>query len=174
MWNPILEPRDWFSLAGQRSPGLCDVRNAAELRDFAIKQPPFSTGAIILFKRRELARFDITLRLYTVTDFFALDAWRPLIDKRPDARTRAIAYDIEHPLLTALDIRSVVVQKIYQLDQTNDGEWSLRIDFLENRGLPKQTLAKLDGSQSSPVDPVDQEILTKNAAIKARADELAR
>lgn len=173
-WDPITQPCDYILLAGQKSPGYADVYGAWDERDFAVRQPPFSTGAVILFKRRKLAEFSVRIRLYTLEEHAAFTAWRPVVDAKPDNRTRAKALDIRHPLLEQLDIKAVVVKSVSQLDQTSDGEWSISIAFLESRPFPKQTLAKLEGAKSSPGDPVDQKIDENTEEIQRITRELAR
>lgn len=173
-WEPITQPCDYIKLAGQNSPGYADVFGAYDERDFAVRQPPFSTGAVILFKRRKLAEFSVRIRLYTLEEHAAFTAWRPIIDTKPDNRTKAKALDIWHPLLAQLDIKSVVVKSVSQLDQTADGEWSISIAFLESRPFPKQTLAKLEGAKATPGDPVDQKIDEDVATTKQLLKELAQ
>lgn len=172
-WNPIDSPRDYIVLAGQISPGHADISGAASTRDLAIRQQPFSTGAAILFKRRELATFTVTIRLYSLQDHIDFSEWRSVVDAIPSERTRAVAIDIWHPLLEQLDIRSCVVKRVGQLVQSGDGSWSVAIDFVESRPLPKPSLAKLEGAKASPVDPIDARIDRNTKAIRDRVARLA-
>jgi hypothetical protein len=169
-FDPLTAPQDYFVLAGQKSPGLAEIIGAESARSFAVHQPPFATGARIVFKRRELAKFSAKIRLVTSEDFAAWDAWRPLVDAVPDVRREAKALDIQHPLLVDLDIKRVVVESVSQLEQIEDGVWQVTIKFLESKGLPKVTLAKVEGSKATPADPVD----TLIDQLAGQAQELSR
>ena len=171
MWT---DPVDYVILAGKRSPGIADVLGASAAFEFNVHQPPFATGARIVFKRRELAKFEVRLRLYSFEHLRELEAWRPLIDTPPGARRAAQGLDIVHPLLNPLGITSCVVTSVGQLEPIDNGAWMLPIKFLEYRGLPKQSLAKVEGSKAEPVDPVEQRILTNNREIERLAQELAQ
>jgi len=173
-WEPITQPCDYIVLAGKKSPGYCDVYGAYDERDLAIRQPPFSTGAVILYKRRKLAEFSVRIRLYTLEQHTEFSTWRTVVDAKPGVRTKAAALDIQHPLLEQLDIKAAVVKSVSQFDQTADGEWSISIAFVESRPLPKQTLAKLDGAKASPGDPVDQKIDENTAEMKQLLKELSQ
>lgn len=172
-WNPITAPVDYIVLAGSRSPGIAEIEGAESLRAFVVRQPPFSTGALIVHKRRELAEFTVRIRLYTLEDHAAWNAWRPIVDTAPDAFKSAKGLDIQHPLLDPLGITAVVVKSVGQLMQTADGEWTVAIKFLEWRGLPKPSLAKVEGSKAEPVDPVEETILNNSAKIDRLARDLA-
>lgn len=157
-FDPISNPVDFIVLGGARSPGIAEVIGAEAAREYAVRQPPFTTGARIVYKRRKLAEFSVKIRLYTPEDFAAWNEWRPLIDKLPAQRRQATALDIAHPQLEDLDIKAVVIVSVSQLEQTDHGEWTCTIKFLESRGLPKVTLAKVEGAKATPVDPIDLEI----------------
>lgn len=173
-WDPVTAPCDYIVLAGQKSPGYADIFGAYDERELAVRQPPFSTGAVILYKRRKLAEFSVRIRLYTMEEHAAFSTWRPVIDAKPDSRTKAQALDIWHPLLEQLDIKAVVIKSVSQLDQTADGEWSIDVEMIESRDIPKQTLAKLEGAKANPKDPVDQKIDENTALIQSLTQELAR
>lgn len=173
-WDPTTQPCDYIQLAGQKSPGYADIFGAYDERELAIRQPPFSTGAIILYKRRKLADFSVRIRLYTAEQHAEFQTWRTVVDAKPDNRTRAKALDIWHPLLEQLDIKAVVVKSVSQLDQTADGEWSISINFVESRPFPKATLAKLEGAKATKGDPVDQKIDENTAEIQKVLKELAQ
>ncbi len=173
-WDPLTQPCDYILLGGQQSPGYADVIGAWDEREFAVRQPPFTTGAVIIFKRRKLAEFSVRFRLYTLEHHVEFAVWRAVVDAKPNARTKAKALDIWHPLLEQLDIKSAVVKAVGQLEQTDNGEWSISVSFSESRPFPTPTLAKVEGATSSAGDPVDQKIDENTAEIKRLAEELAR
>jgi hypothetical protein len=160
-WNPLDDPCDYILLAGQKSPGVADVTGASSPREWEERKGYGMSGAWSLFMRRNLARFSVTLRLYTTEDWAAWDEWKQLVDQLPKRRTSAKFdtgfMEITHPLLADLDIRAVGVGERMQAVQTGDGEWSIEIKFIEWRPL-KQTLAKPDGAQAEPSDPYDDKI----------------
>jgi hypothetical protein len=173
-WDPLTQPVDYIRLAGQKSPGIAEVISAWDDREFKIHQPPFATGARIVFMRRKLAEFSVRISLYTSEEHAEFAQWRRVIDEKPDARKAAKGLDIWHPLLEAIDIKAVVVRSVSQLEQTEDGVWQCTIAFLEYRPLPQVTLAKMDGTKTGPSDPVDRKIDENTDTINTLVKELAR
>lgn len=173
-WDPISSPCDYIILAGKKSPGYAEVFGAWDERELAVRQPPFTTGAVILYKRRKLAEFSVRIRLYTLEQHAEFAAWRTIVDAKPGVRTKPTALDIQHPLLEQLDIKAVVVKSVSQFDQTDHGEWSISIAFLESIPFPKQTLAKLEGAKAGPNDPVEQKIDENTAELQRLREELSR
>lgn len=169
----LSEPINYIKLAGDKSPGLADVIGAKREYEYAVHQPPFASGARIVYKRMKLAEFDVRLRFYSSTDLIEFEFWRKHLEP-PTKRGLAKALDIWHPLLETLDIKSVVVQHYTQLEQIEDGVWATTIRMLEHRGLPKQSLGKVESSKAQPLDPVEQEILDNDDALESLAEELAR
>lgn len=173
-WDPYEQPCDYVRIADRKSPGLADVFGAADGREFSVRQPPFTTGALILYKRRSLAEFSVTFRLHTPDQFAEWAEFRKPLDQKPNVRRRPKALDIWHPLLEELDIKAAVVKKVHQGEQTTeDGEWTYRVDFLESRGQPKMSLVKMEGSKASPKDAVERRILDNDREIERLAQELA-
>jgi hypothetical protein len=172
-------PYDYIILAGKPSPGLCDVMGASRNFDFTVKQQPFASGSLIRFNRKELAKFDVRLRLYP-EDMDAFTAWRPLIDRAPNTRSivkkpnsapnekQATALDIQHPLLAHNDIKSVVCTSVGQLEWQEQGWFTVIIKFLEYRPIEVNTQAGVDGSDGAPKPQTAAE-----REIQALADEAA-
>jgi hypothetical protein len=152
-FDPLIAPVDSIVLAGQKSPGIAEVIGAGSPRKFDVRKGYGLSGGFVIFRGNELAEFVVKIRLYTVEDWVAWHLWRPLVDKPPIGE-RARALDIQHPQLEDLKIRSVVVKDVDQGEQTDDGEWTFTIKFLEYRS-PKLALAKPEGSAATPRDPVD-------------------
>jgi len=161
-FNPALLPIDYIVLAGQKSPGIAEVWDAASIREWIERGGYGITGGFSIFKRRKLAHFYVLLKLYTSQDWEDWAAWKPIVDKIPTRRggeNPASGYlAIEHPILADLDIRAAGVERVGQPTQTGDGEWTIKIDFIEFRA-PRLTLAKPEGAKATPVDPYDQKII---------------
>lgn len=173
-WDPLTQPCDYILLAGKQSPGYAEVIGAWDEREFAVHQPPFTTGAKHIYKRKKLAEFSVRFRLYTLEQHAEFAVWRALIDAKPDVRRAAKAMAIEHPLLNQLGIGDVVVKGVSQFEQTADGEWSLSVSFQESRPIGSPTLAKIEGSTSGPGDPVERQIDENTAVLKGLMEELSR
>lgn len=171
-WDPITSPVDHIELAGKRSPGLCEVIGAGSPRKWDERRGYALSGATVVFRGIGLARFTVRLRFYTPEDWAAWYAWKPLVDKPPLGK-RPSALDIWHPLLEAQAIKKVVVEDVGQPDQTEDGEWTVEIKFIEFR-RPQIALAKPEGSKATPADPVEREIERVDAENKTLAQQLAQ
>jgi hypothetical protein len=162
VWNPYDAPCDYFKLGGKRSPGIAEIVGAASVRNWDKREGYALTGSFSVFRGRGLAEFSARIRLYTIADWDAWHAWKPIVDKLPTSRggrgPASGCLDIWHPLLEELDIKSVGVAKVKQPEQTGDGEWTIEIEFIEFRH-PKVTLAQPDSAASTPVDPIEEEII---------------
>lgn len=167
-WNPLTHPRDYAIIAGQKTPGICEIVGAGDLRKWDVQRGPGLLGAYALFMGKDLAKFTIKLKLYTLEDWAGWDAFRPLISKIPRRRYGAIggppsvkgsgALVIIHPQLAMVGIASFVVEEIKSPEQTGEGEWTVAIAALEFR-RPKVAMAKPDGAEpAAPVDPWDVKI----------------
>lgn len=170
-WDPITQPVDYIDLGGQRSPGLAEVVGASSPRKWDERRGYGLSGAIVVFRGIGLARFSVKLRFYTPEDWAGWYAWKPVVD-RPPLGTRPRALDIWHPLLEAQQITKVVVEDVGQPEQTDDGEWTVEIKFIEYR-RPKIALAKPEGSQATPADPMEAEILRLNELVLDLKHQLA-
>lgn len=150
-WNPLDEPCDYILLSKTKSPGLADVTGAGSPRKWDEMGGYGLSGATLKFTGVGLAKFTVTLRLYTAQDWEDWMAWRPLVAKPPLGQLPK-AQDILHPFLMLLGIRAVVVEDEPQPEQTEDGVWSIPIKFIQYR-KPKFQLVKPDGSDATTTDP---------------------
>ncbi len=160
-WDPLAQPVDYILLAGEKSPGLADVRMADSPRRWDERNGYGLSGATVVYRGAGLSHFSVFLRLYSQTDWANWHDWKRLVDKPPVGK-RPRAQDIWHPLLEDLEIKSVVVEDVLQADQTDDGEWTIEIKFIQFR-RPVFALAKPEASTATPADPVEAQIgeLTK-------------
>lgn len=156
-WNPLDQPVDYIKLSGQRSPGLAEVSGGSSPLKWDERGGWGLSGSTLVFRGVGLAKFTVRVKLYTADDWAAWDAWRPLVSK-PPLGSRARAHDIWHPLLEQLEVKAAVVEEVSQPEQTNDGEWTITIKFIEFR-KPKVALAKPDSAKATPADPIETQII---------------
>ena len=161
-WDPINEPCDYILLAQQKSPGIAEVVGASSPRKWDEREGFGITGSFSVFKGRGLAHFSVKLRLYTPEDWTGWAAWKPLVDKLPTRRggsgKDSGVLDIWHPLLVDRDIKAVAVEEVKAPEQTDHGEWTIEIRFIEFRH-PKLTLAKPEGAAATTVDPIEEQVI---------------
>ncbi len=169
MTSPLDTPVDYVLLAGQKSPGIAEILGASSPRKWDERGGYALSGATLVYKGNGLAKFTLQLRLYSVEDWAAWDAWRPLV-QRPPVGARARALEIVHPFLEALEIRSVVVEDVLQPIQTGDGEWTIEVKFIEWR-RPLVALSRPDGARVT--DAVEAEIFLNSAEIESLNQQLA-
>lgn len=164
---------DYILLAGQKSPGLAEVSGASSDFSYKIQSPPFATGARMIFMKRELSKFTVKLSLYTLEELQELETWRKVIDTPPKSRNTSGGLSISHPQLDALGITACVVESVSQLEPIDDGGWAITIKFIEWRGLPKQTLAKVEAAKDKPLTPREKEIMEKTETVAGLWEGLA-
>lgn len=170
-FDPITHPQDYIVLAGLRSPGIAEIVGASSPREWDERKGYGLSGSFSVFKGRRLARFAVRLRFYTEQDWLLWASWKQLVDKVPTKRGGSSdgstnfdtgVLQIDHPILADLGIRAAAVEEVRQPEQTDHGEWTVEIKFIEFRH-PVVTLAKPEGAKATPVDPYEQKIdaLTK-------------
>lgn len=169
-WNPITEPQDWVSFAGQRTPGYAEVRGAGTPRKLDERESVGLSGAYVVYMGLRLSRFSVLIRLLTPEDWEAWDAFKPLVQKVPLGK-RQRPLDISHPLLADCGIHSAIVEDVLQADQVEDSIWQIEIKLLEYRS-PRVAMAAAQGSQAEPADPEDAEIEENRQQIEALGQEL--
>lgn len=168
-WNPIEEPTDFALVAGQRTPGLCDVKKAGSPRAWDERRGYGLSGSTLVFRGTRLAEFSLCLRLYTVEHWADWHAFKRIV-ARPEAGTRATALDVVHPQLAEVEITSAVVKDVLAPVQTSDeGEWTIEIQMQEFR-RPVVTVAPVAASSPRVENNADRAI---EAQIEAAAGEFA-
>jgi hypothetical protein len=172
LWD---SPQDYIVLAGKKSPGIAEVSDAAAKYDYHIHDAPFATGARMLFKRRELAKFSVRLHLFTREDLAAFDVWRAVIDRKPNADRKDNALTISHPQLADIGISACVVLSVSQLEHDTFGGFYVTIQLMEFKGLPEPSQATVEAAK--PVisaDPIDAEVITKKNQLQATLEKLSQ
>lgn len=166
--DPITLPCDYVMLAGRKTPGLCEIVGAGSPRNWE-ERPGYATaGAWLVYRGNKLAAFELKIRLYSPEDFAEWDAFVPLLLRAPQGK-RPTALDIWHPFLEQLQIKAVVVEDTSAPVQTDDGEWTISVRVKEFR-KPAFALAKPEGAQATPVDPVEKYIEALTKQVQELAD----
>lgn len=150
-WNPLEQPVDFATVAGRRTPGLCEIENVGSPRQWDERRGYGVSGATLVYRGLRLASFTMKLRLYTEADWQAWHDWKPVVD-RPPTGERAQALDIVHPLLEEVGIRSAVVEDVIAPRQTADGEWTAEIRWKEWRRPVVTATAVTDSASSTVVE----------------------
>lgn len=149
MPNPIEHGTlyDYITLAGVRSPGLCDVAGAGTVPKWDEKPPTGASGATLVYTGDGLAEFTIAFRAWLPQHFTEWEAFfLPLVTKGPtDAKPQA--KDISHPFLDELGINSVVSNGTTQWTQVGAGMFERTTKFKQYRE-PKAAIAKASGSKA--------------------------
>lgn len=170
-FQPIDDPVDYVELAGQRSPGICEVLGGSSPRRWDERRGYGFSGSTLIFRGVGLCRPTLKLRLYTAQDWADWHEWSRLV-QRPPLGERARALDIVHPILEDLGVRSVVVEDVLQPQQTADGEWTIEVRLIEYRRR-EAALERIDGATAAVTDPIDKQILLNNQELRALSQELA-
>lgn len=167
-WNPLTQPTDFFLLAGERSPGVCEIDQATVKRDYDERRGPALSGARLVYRGTRLVRPTIRVKLTSITDWDGWNQFRRLLVRPPDG-TRPGALDIEHPILEAQGVNSVVIEEVGQpVRTTEDGEWTIEIRTIEHRP-PTPALVGVEGSTQVSADE-DIRTIERNSAEIARLD----
>jgi len=175
-WNPIRYPVNKFMLAGSWSPGICrGPTNAAIVRNLDERQGYGIDFAWLIFWGRKLARFTMTLELYTEQDWDDWQKWRPLVHTVPrrgpvrrstDNADTARSMLIWHPQLAPLGITSAIVEEEPQ-EEVDDGMIAkVPIRFAQCKGMPKPAYAKPEAAKEDPA------LTAQEQRIRNKAEQL--
>lgn len=164
---------DFILLGGSKSPGLCDVSGASSPRKWDQVAGYGLSGATTRFLGVALSEFSIKFRLYgdpkvPDPDWIDWNAFQDSVLMKPPAGRYPKALDIWHPVLERLKIKAVGVVDVGQPYQSDDGEWTIEVKFIEFR-RPKISLAKPDAAKATPTDPYDKIIDSLDQQIQEAA-----
>jgi len=136
--NPIDNPGAWdvVVIAGQQSPGICELGDVKRAHEWDVKKGKGSLAATTTFVGRPPAKFTITFRLWQSDHFAAWDDFVLLLQYNPTKKAVA-AVDIYHPALAFAGIHSVVTESIGAPHHEGDGMYTIAIEFLEYFPAPK-------------------------------------
>jgi len=170
-WNPFLEKADTLFIDGTETPGLLRFEGVGTRHEFEVHDDPVGRdGGWAWFKGRKLARFRIRIELYSIDDWDAMTAMLPTLRVRPTGDKRS--HSVEHPLLSAHEIKAVVFEEINGPDRQSQSEpWVVELSCIEYR-KPKIEIAKVQGSKDSPVSKRQQEIADQSAENEALHQQL--
>lgn len=171
-WSPLTDPENKISLAKRETPGICDIDGLGSPFEWEERGGYGLSGATVVFKGKKLAHFSIKFRLYTTQDWTDWYAFKPFVSRLPIGKN-ARGLDIEAKLTEMLGIKSVVIEEIVAPTQTGDGEWTAELKVIEYRA-PTFTLAKADGSEATPEDPVDAEIHAALITFKNKLNAMSK
>jgi hypothetical protein len=166
-WNYFQNPVNFILLGDpmQISPGIATLAGAGSPRDWEVRKGYGYAGAMLWFKGRGLAKFTVTLRFYNEADLAGWHAWKSLVQALPFGR-RERYLPIWHPELAELEIDKVVVTNLHQLEQSDDGVWSVKIDFMQHRRW-RLSLSKPGTPSPEKKDRFDRELERNTRQIEA-------
>lgn len=149
--NPLddADAYDYIVLAGQRSPGLCEVTDAASVINWDVTKASGQSGATVKYTGDSLIEFTVTFFAWLTEHFVEWETFGRLTGK-PAPGAEPEARDIVHPYLTDpdIDVHSVVVKGMTQWNQVEPGKFAKKGKFLQYRA-PKAASGKPSGSKSS-------------------------
>jgi hypothetical protein len=172
-WNPLDNAINYAKFAGKKTPGLGMVEGAGSPRAWDERGGYGLSGSTLVFTGLKLSEFTFKIRLYSTQDWNDWHSFKEIV-KKPPPRVRPRAIDFWHPFTEDLGIKSVVVLDVSQPEQVDEtGVWEISIKLKAYR-RPKLTLAKPDGSQAGPVDPIDAMIDRNNNTMQQLLTELSK
>lgn len=175
-FDPFFTPVDYILLNSKKSPGIAKVTGATDKRKWDVQAGYYTTGAITIYRGREISHFTVTLTLTSAQDWIDWAKWRSLVARPPNGTFIRTAMTIEHPWLRMLDIREVNVEEVGQPEENDEtGAWTIAIKFLEFR-LPTPSFAKPEAAKTKESDdPETRQIAgltVENMALSAYRDSL--
>lgn len=145
---------------GVSAPGIIvkdGVRGFERETKWDAKEGKGQAGASLTRTKVPLARGAITTQLWTAVQWYAWDAFVPLLLKYSETNGYVDAATIEHPELLLLNISAVVVHKIHPRRHVGGLLWLATVEFIEWTPAPAATIVStpLKATQETIVVPGD-------------------
>lgn len=130
-WSPLTAPQDYAVVAGRRTPGVCRVEGFKNVSRWDVRQGPALSGARLRYRGFEPATGKLVLSLTSPKDWSDWWDFAPTVRRAPLGE-RATHLEIEHPILSSMDIRAVAVKSVSQPTPTDErGTWAVEIELIE-------------------------------------------
>lgn len=160
--NPIKNPEIWdrVSISGVDTPGLAELSQPTRAYEWDVKVGKGAYGGTTTFTGRVPAKFLMTLTLWRAEHFDDLedlysrlkyDPTKIAFNPNTGYFSGVTALDIYHPSLAAVNINSVVVDKIGAPVHQGKGVYKVEIAFIEYYPPPPFPVVNTP-AQSTPVE----------------------
>jgi hypothetical protein len=178
----VINPRDfahnYVVVLGVRSPGRARLTGVTapykwdELPSYGME------GATIRFRGRGIAHPTLSLWFFEDAHFVQWDVFQQLL--KPPTQGKPFMVEMQHPLLSAADIKAVSVEEIQQPERQDNGMWIATIKLIEYRPLvpaavvPRGSIPSV--SVGAPIPPATdaQAAVVADSAALAAAYQAAR
>jgi hypothetical protein len=180
--NPYDQPIDLVLVNRKASPGRAVVEGASDPRKWDERTGFALGGSTLFYTGFQQAHFSVKVYLYTPAQWAEWYEWVKPLQKKPKrvltpdgvapvARGDFGAFDIWHPFLEKLGIKSAVVEEIMQPVLTDEsGEWMHEIKMISFRN-PKPAIAKPKAPDAPPVPDANEVIIT--SLVDQNLDQMA-
>lgn len=182
--NPIANPTAWdfYTIAGQSSPGLSIVGAAKRSDKWDVKEGKGTVGASTTFVNRPPATFSILTQLWEERHFSEWAVFKAALKYDPKKKTKQ-ALSIYHPALADIEIGAVVCTDVTAIEHKGNGLYEVSATFLEYYPSPPTNMSSTpNGSTGNskdatgkppglPPDPVGDDLEKQIAAEKKKAKD---
>lgn len=156
-WNPWVTDLDSAVISGIKTPGLLKIRNADSPRAWDERNGYGWSGSFPVFMGVRLSHFEMAFELYDEFDWGEYQTIMPILAKPPIGK-RPKALSISHPILHQLEIGSIQITNVKQLEFDDSGIITQPLEVISFR-VPKLSLSKPEGAaQQVDDDPFDKKI----------------
>lgn len=160
--NPIKNPQGWdtVSISGVNTPGLAKLSEPVRAYEWDVKVGKGAFGSTTTFTGRVPARFTMELTLWREEHFADLedlysrlkyDPTKIAFNPATGYFSGITAFDIYHPSLVAVNIKSVVVEKIGAPVHQGKGVYTASFSFIEFYPPPPVPVVNTP-AQSTPIE----------------------
>lgn len=139
--DPISNPGafDVVVIGGMTTPGIATVGAPSPAYKWDVKSGPGTSGGTITYQGNPPRSFTIEVTIWQKEHFGQLDELRAMIAPA-EKGLEPPAYDIAHPSLSKVGIRSVVCEDFPPESKNGKGLWKTSIKFIEYRPAKKRSV----------------------------------
>ena len=154
--DPIANPEAWdvVTVSGIKSPGHCDLGDVERIYKWDVKEGRGTKGGTRTFVNQPPPSFDITFYLWEQAHFRTWGSFREALKYDP-TKKETTAFQIYHPALADLEIKTVCTEKIGAIKDLGAGYYSLTVTFGEYLPPPKASVVSTPTSAADSGDSAD-------------------
>lgn len=141
--NPASNELNYVVVNGVQSPGRATISGLAIPYVWDVKRAYGMSGAITIFRGRDVAKFTLTIALWRPEHFLVWPIFAKVLE--PPKPGVPLVVSMQHPSLSAADISAVAVERLGIPERQPNGLWLSTSQIMEYRP-PLPALVKPRGA----------------------------
>lgn len=172
MIDPTSPGLNYVVIGAFQSPGLSKISGAGMVYKWDVQVAYGNTGAVLVYRGRDLSRFTWTITLWRREHFIAWEAFKKLLE--PPKPFVKLVVEMSHPILADVDIKAVAIENRGAFERQPNGLFTANISVIQYKppipALVKPRGAVPSASKGIPTAPqteADRALVAATANFEA-------